>query len=276
MRCHAVSKGGGQIGPDLSPVGVSSPVDYLVKSLYDPDAQKKEEYVTRIIITDEGQQVTGVIADRTEDKLTLKTADGKRVEIAVSDIDIEAEGRSLMPDGLVKFMTEQEVLDLVKFLSQLGKPDTAYGIRTTQRMQRWRLLKQSPDSFQTAVPDDELFGDVGVNGGVWEPAYGRVGGALPLGELTQRTGQPVVYVMGEFDVTAAGSMNVVLDDVTGVSLWLDGNSYPTDGDLLFDLEPGRHSVALRVDTAARAALTIELELRRPAGSKAQFTVVDGQ
>lgn len=275
-RCHAVSKGGGQIGPDLSAVGASSPVDYLVKSIYDPDAQKKEEYLTRILLTTEGQQFTGIVTNRTEDKLVLKTAEGKLVDVAVADVDFEAEGKSLMPEGLVKFMTRQEILDVVKFLSMLGKPNTPYAIRTTQRMQRWRVLLNPPEALLAGTPNEELFSDLVLQATTWEPVYGRVNGELPLSELTAKTKQPVLFVQGEADVTAGGPVGYRLDAADGVQMWVDDQSLASAAEGTVTLEPGRHTVTLRVDTAARRTGTLKLELFRPSGSNAQFAVVDGQ
>jgi putative heme-binding domain-containing protein len=276
MRCHAVSKGGGQIGPDLSPVGASSPVDYLVKSIYDPDAQKKEEFLTRVLVTVDGQQLTGIVADRTEDKLTLKTAEGKHVSVPTADIDFEAEGKSLMPEGLVKFMTKQETLDLVKFLSMLGKPNTEYAIRSTPRMQRWRLLMNGPEHLQRETPNVEVFGDVVLRSGRWESAYSQVNGELPLDELVAKTKQPVVFVQGEMDVTAAGPVGIRLDSAAGIDLWLDDDSLQPQEENTVQLGEGRHTITLRVDTRERESDALLLELFRLPDSKTQFTVVDGQ
>jgi putative heme-binding domain-containing protein len=276
FRCHALSKAGGQIGPDLSSVGVSSPVDYLVKSIYDPDAQKKEEFVTRILLTTDGQQLNGIVARRTDEKITLKTADGKLVEVPAADIEFEAEGKSLMPEGLVKFMTEQEVLDLVKFLSMLGKPQTPYAIRQTQRMQRWRVLKSPPAALVDRVPDEELLSDLILSAPGWEAAYARVGGDLPLAELVARTGSPVLFLQGEVNVTAGGPALLQLDDAAGVTLWLDDQETPLEGEPTIDLTPGRHTLTLRIDTRERRSNDhVRLELQRPSGTSAQFSVVDG-
>src|SRR5204862_353314 len=46
MKCHAINKAGGHIGPDLGPLGESSPMDYIVISILDPSASIKEEYLT--------------------------------------------------------------------------------------------------------------------------------------------------------------------------------------------------------------------------------------
>jgi len=44
------------------------------------------------------------------------------ITIPTADIDEEIEGKSLMPQGITKFLTHDEFLDLAKFISELGKP----------------------------------------------------------------------------------------------------------------------------------------------------------
>ncbi|HBL48299.1 MAG TPA: sorbosone dehydrogenase, partial [Planctomycetaceae bacterium] len=108
MKCHSVSKAGGEVGPDLSPIGASSPVDYLVRSILYPNQAVKEAYQTYVIITIEGKIIRGIIVDRNEERVILKDANGKEMVIPVDDIDDEAEGGSLMPQGLTKFLTRDE------------------------------------------------------------------------------------------------------------------------------------------------------------------------
>src|SRR5690606_15016441 len=96
MKCHALSKAGGQVGPDLSAVGASSPIDYILHSISDPDQQIKEAYITRVVVSDEGQVLQGVVENRTEDTLVLRDAAGKLVSIPNDSIEEEIEGKSLM------------------------------------------------------------------------------------------------------------------------------------------------------------------------------------
>src|SRR5262249_11298051 len=44
MKCHAIAGAGGQVGPDLSSIGGSAPVDYLIESLLEPNKAVKENY----------------------------------------------------------------------------------------------------------------------------------------------------------------------------------------------------------------------------------------
>src|SRR5690606_5918705 len=135
LKCHAVSGAGGNIGPDLSAIGPSNPIDFLVASVLDPDAAVKEHYATQVVITTDGLIVTGIVADETDDRLVLRTAEGVDRSIPKADIELREKGNSLMPKGLVKFMTQDEFVDLVRFLSELGKPGTPYAVRSKPTLQ---------------------------------------------------------------------------------------------------------------------------------------------
>jgi putative heme-binding domain-containing protein len=274
LKCHALSKAGGQVGPDLSAVGASSPIDYLLHSISDPDQQIKEAYITRVVVTDEGQVLQGIVENRTQDTLVLKDAAGKRVSIPNDSIEDEIEGKSLMPKGLMKFMTEGELLDLVKFLSMLGKPGTEYAIRSTPRMQRWQVLTDVPGQYLEEVPDFTSFEDHIYRSTATQPAYARTNGDVPLEEVTTRLQQPVIYLVGEVELTQPGQLGVRLDSAEGITMWVDKH-LAQNAEAVVELPTGRHPITLRIDAQQRESDTIKLELFRPAGSNAEFTVVDG-
>lgn len=275
MKCHAVSKAGGQIGPDLSALGASSPVEYVVMSVLDPDQAIKEAYTTRVVITEQGRVYQGLVADRTAHALVLKDATGKETSIPIDDIDEEVEGKSLMPKGLVKFMTHAEFIDLAKFLTTLGKPGE-YAVRSTQRMQRWKLLKDAPDELVREVPSLSSFEDLVLRSNLWESVYAQVDGQLPLAELTEKTLQSVVYIQGELNVTLPGLVAGQLDSADGINIWLNEELLGIAAQFQKELPVGIHSLTLRVDTERRAASSVRLEFSRLSGSKAEFSVVDGQ
>lgn len=274
MKCHAVSKAGGQVGPDLSALGASSPIDYILHSISDPDQQIKEAYITRVVVTDEGQVLQGVVESRTSDTLVLRDASGKTIAIPNDSIEDEVEGKSLMPKGLMKFMTEGELLDLVKYLSMLGKPGTEYAIREVPRMQRWRVLTNVPRQLIDNVPDFTSFEDHIYRSTSVLPVYARVNGDVPLDEVATRLNEAVLYLVGEIDVTQAGHVGVRLDSDEGVTMWVDKH-LAQGHETAVELPPGRYPITLRVDTQERGSETLKLELFRPAGSQAEFAVVDG-
>lgn len=275
LKCHAVSQAGGQIGPDLSAVGANSPVDYLVTAVYDPDAQIKEAYISKTVLTADGLTLQGIAVDRTDERLVLKDADGRRHEIPLADIDDEIESKSLMPKGLVKFMTRTEIVDLLAFLSQLGRPGP-YAVRSTARMQRWRVLTNVPDELMSDVPNDELFEDRVLKADDWAPIYARVDGSLPLDEVVRQCQSSTVYVRGEFDVQTAGPIGIRASSPAMRSIWVDSDSVAGTDEAIVEGTVGRHAITLRLESTGHESADVRLELFRPSDSPAVFAVVDGQ
>ncbi|TWT57460.1 hypothetical protein KOR42_08210 [Thalassoglobus neptunius] len=275
MKCHAVNQAGGQIGPDLSAVGSSSPIEYLLMSVLDPDQSIKEAYTTKVVVTKSGKIHQGLVDNRNSTTLFLKQATGQIDAIPVDDIDEEVEGKSLMPKGLVKFMTHSELIDLVKFLSELGKPGD-FAVRSSPRIQRWKLLKDPPEQLINEIPSLSAFEDLVLNSDSWTSVYSRVNGDLPIDELTRLTGEKVIYPQGEIVVSKGGLLTGELNSSDGVSVWV-GTQLMKDGtEFSWEAEEGKTPITLRIDSSATTSEVIRLELRRPDRSAVEFNVVDGQ
>jgi len=273
MKCHAVSRAGGSIGPDLSAVGSISPVDYIINSIVDPNLAIKEQFVTRVIITVDGETFTGIVVDRDDVRVNLKDAAGKVVAIAIADIEEEAEGRSLMPQGLTKFLTRQELIDLSRFLSELGKPGP-YAIGRNPTIQRWLVLKTPPAALAATMPDARRLKQpvLGVPADAWTTMYAMTAGDLPLDELTS-TG-PVVYLQGEVDVVEAGKARVAVSPLQGTTTWINDRPFdPLASEVA--LERGRTTVTLRIESQTAQGAAVRVELQKPEGSRLQFDVVGG-
>lgn len=277
LKCHSVSGAGGNIGPDLSAMGPSNPVEYLVTSVLEPDAAIKEHYVTQIVVTSEGVVVTGIVADENDQRLILRTAEGLDRSIPKADIEEREKGSSLMPKGLVKFMTRQEFVDLVRFLAELGKPGTPYALRSAPTFQRWRVLAQAPPEFIGTLPDEATFRRVipAADAQVWQPYYARVDGTLPVEELTRGDAQPV-YLLGEIDVRTAGAVGLKFNGTAGLDLWVNGDHIDTlSKSFATDFPEGRQAFVLRIDPAQRPSKAVRVELFKPEGSTAVAEPVGG-
>jgi putative heme-binding domain-containing protein len=277
--CHALSKAGGDVGPDLSAIGQSSPVDYIIYSILLPDQSIKEQYHTQVILTAEGQVFQGIVTDKDNQRIILKEATGATRSVPVASIDEQRAGGSLMPKGLVNLMTRAEFLDLVRFLSELGKPGP-YAIQSTPTLQRWHVLKPGMD---TTANTEFAAGEVPTNAihaaaDHWSTAYAKVAGGLPLDELLANEKTPkTIYLQGELTVSTAGPITIRVDSAQGIRFWLDDQSAPRDAtELTAPLEPGKHTVTLRVDSTTRASRDLKVEVIKPAGSSAEFTVVGGK
>jgi putative heme-binding domain-containing protein len=123
--CHKVAGQGGDIGPDLSAVGAAVPLPLIVESILWPNRQVKEGFVATRIVTSDGQILTGYKLKEDEHEVLLRDSTTRETRrIAREDIEQMVNAGSVMPDGLTAGMTEAELRDLIRYLSELGRPDS--------------------------------------------------------------------------------------------------------------------------------------------------------
>jgi len=274
MKCHAIGKAGGNIGPDLGPVGAASPLDYIVTSILDPSLSIKEEYLTKVIATSSGLVITGIPIERGKNQLVLKDSTGKHITIALADIETEANGKSLMPEGITRFLTHGELLDLIRFVSDLGKPGP-FQLRTAATIQKWKMLRELTPTLLEQIPNREILREwiLGNSGDPWDTVYSAVNGKLPLDELL-KPGQPkVLYLQGDVLVRQGGPVEVLVNATGPVSFWIDEDPFEKQAKTTVPLSPGRHKITVRVSVGDNPNPTLRVELRKPADSKASFEVV---
>lgn len=277
FKCHALSQAGGNVGPELSALGSISPVDYVVNSILNPNLAIKEQFVTKTIITSDGNVVTGVVVDRDPTRVRLKDATGNILIIPTDDIETEAEGKSLMPQGLTKFLTHQETLDLMKFVSLLGKPGP-YAIRKAETMQRWRVLREPPAEVLREVPNVEIVRAkiLELPAESWDPAYAQVAGEFPLDEVKPAEGPAVVILQGEVDVTEDGAFQIDIKTKEKFQVWFDAEPFGDSANFEVNGTKGVHKITLRIELSDVADPAVRLELVRLTGSSAQFVAVAGK
>jgi len=121
VSCHRIEDAGGRVGPNLTAIGASSPLDYVIDSLLHPSKNVKEGFASVVVQTADGRVVSGIPQSRSDAELVLRDASGKEVRIRTADIDEEAAGTSLMPAGLVDTLSREELADLVRYLANLGR-----------------------------------------------------------------------------------------------------------------------------------------------------------
>jgi putative heme-binding domain-containing protein len=116
--CHRAVGRGGTVGPDLSRIGQIRTKAELLESILFPDLIVAPEYRSFLVETPDGRVATGLVVRDDPDAITLRTADLAEARIARSDVERMAPATtSLMPEGLEKLVTRQELSDLLEFLS---------------------------------------------------------------------------------------------------------------------------------------------------------------
>lgn len=257
IACHAIGETGGKIGPNLISIGASAPVDYLIDSLLEPSKKIKEGYHTNLITLKNGDAFAGGIVKETQSELVIRDLVGKHNRISKADISNQTISPvSLMPVGLTSQIREDEFVDLVRFMSELGKEGKF--TTTPQRFVRtWEVLPQgSPHPgtlhhYGLAVMTED---SPDYN---WKTVYSKVDGSLPVGELNpsiiDRHKGELRVARSFVDVSEAGLHKIRLSgDFTFLRLYLGQEEIPigkkngvTEIELPFK-SSGRHKVTLIV------------------------------
>ena len=104
------------VGPDLSDVRNRSR-EALLYDILDPNRKLEPRFTDYSVVDDEGRVFNGLIVSETPEHIILKQAEGKQQIIPRGKIDLlKASGKSLMPEGVEKEITIQQMADLLKFL----------------------------------------------------------------------------------------------------------------------------------------------------------------
>jgi putative heme-binding domain-containing protein len=126
FACHRFDNQGGAIGPDLTVLsGRFGPRDVL-ESIVEPSKQISDQYAAVTVVTDDGDVVTGRIVNLKGEKLMINTnmldptasvgVDRRHIE------QMEPSKVSMMPEGLLNTLQQDEILDLMAYLLSRGDP----------------------------------------------------------------------------------------------------------------------------------------------------------
>ena len=243
VACHAIGEVGGVIGPNLVSIGASAPVDYLIESLIEPSKKIKEGYHTNLITLKNGDSYAGGILSETDTEVVIRDLTGKHNRVAKRDITNQTISPvSLMPVGLTTQLREDEFVDLVRFMVELGKEGKFK--TTTQRFARkWDVLPvNSPNPGTIHHYGAKMFTQE-FDGYEWKPFYAMVGGGIPFEEVPvalNRRGDKYQVLRTQVDVVKKGNHKVRLKGNLGdLNLFLGGKEVeiPAEGnqaDLFID------------------------------------------
>ncbi len=113
--CHQLYGAGGNVGPDLTGSNRAN-LDYILTEIVNPSEVMLESYQLVTVTTRDGRTLSGNVAAEDDRQLTLRLI-GQDTAIAKSEIvSREKSPVSLMPEGLLQSLAQDEVRDLLAYL----------------------------------------------------------------------------------------------------------------------------------------------------------------
>ncbi len=254
--CHRVGGKGRWVGPDLSTIGVKYGREELLQSILNPSAAVGYNYRPYVLALKDGRVITGLPLQESEGAIVLKTAEGKTVRVTRADIEeSEVSPVSLMPEGLAGTLTNQELVDLMTYLSTLKRPSSVVG-----QFQALGPLPAAADpDDKPAIPADAT---VRVNEPIkssdgktfaWRRLTATAEGMIDIGSPEE--GQSV-YLWTVAVAPQEQKARLVLDSAIPARVWVNGKELPlvasgdqTAHEAPVDLAKGSNRILVRTRLA---------------------------
>jgi putative heme-binding domain-containing protein len=124
FACHRFAGEGGANGPDLTGLAGRFSAKDLLESVVDPSKVISDQYAAVVIRTHSGETITGRIVNLHGDALHVNVDmlnPNGQVNVKRQDIEVMQPSKlSMMPNGLLDTLQEDEALDLMAFLLSRG------------------------------------------------------------------------------------------------------------------------------------------------------------
>jgi putative membrane-bound dehydrogenase-like protein len=130
--CHTLFDSGGKIGPELTGAQRDN-LDYVLSNVLDPSAVVPKQYQTTLITTADGRVLSGIIKSEDDHRISIQTA---TEALIVPKNEVESRDvtpNSMMPDGLLQSLSDDEVRDLVAYLASPSQVSISTGDSASSR-----------------------------------------------------------------------------------------------------------------------------------------------
>jgi putative heme-binding domain-containing protein len=120
QQCHVLFDVGGNVGPDITG-SARADLNYILETVVDPNAVIPNDYRGTTVTTKDDRVITGIVKKDDPTGITIATAN-ETLSIPKTDIEsMQVSQISMMPEGLLAPLTEQEVRDLFYYLGRPGQ-----------------------------------------------------------------------------------------------------------------------------------------------------------
>ncbi|MCE9556169.1 MAG: c-type cytochrome, partial [Planctomycetes bacterium] len=116
--CHRFGQQGESLGPDLTTVARRFQRREILESILYPSQVISDQYATKIVHTQDGRTVTGVVGMEADGAALVLLSTGEKVKVPKEQIEeIVVSKMSTMPAGLFNTLTLAEIADLMAYLN---------------------------------------------------------------------------------------------------------------------------------------------------------------
>jgi putative heme-binding domain-containing protein len=117
--CHRLGYAGGTVGPELTRIGETRTERDLLESILFPSLSFVRSYEPVVVYTSDGRALNGAVQNDTDEEIVLATGPNESVRLRREDVEEVRPGTvSVMPAGLDKQLSVEELADLVAFLKR--------------------------------------------------------------------------------------------------------------------------------------------------------------
>src|SRR5262249_10848042 len=118
-KCHThTGEGTSGIGPDLTGMA-THPKEELLIHIMDPSRSVEGNFRVYTVTTVDGKVHVGMLASETRTSVEIIDTEAKRTTVQRDDIErLTPSNKSLMPEGFEKQLKEDQIVDLLEFMTQ--------------------------------------------------------------------------------------------------------------------------------------------------------------
>ncbi len=233
VQCHAIGGAGGKLGPDMSTLGASAPLDYVIESVLNPAAKVKEGYHGVSYTLTDGGAAVGVPFEENAQNVRIRMPGGIEMDVPKAKIKSNEVIGSLVPARLVEGLSEEDKINLFAFLGSVGRPG-AFDASSGGVARGWRVVADATaagkaDALQSAPSVYSL------TDGRLLPEHWQMATASLKGD--------VLHAVTRVDVGSGGKVRIEVDGVREFSV--DGEKV-TGGAMERVLSGGAHVISVPV------------------------------
>lgn len=120
QQCHTLFDTGGKVGPDLTGSNRAD-LDYILSNIVDPNSVIPNDYRTSTVELKDDRVLTGIVRQQDDKTVTVATAN-ETLLLPRGDVrSLQLSELSMMPEGLMAQLTDEEVRDLIYYLGRPGQ-----------------------------------------------------------------------------------------------------------------------------------------------------------